>query len=408
MGDSARASVIERLPPDLARLLNRLALELKKMYGERYRGLVLYGSYARGEADEGSDVDLLLLLEGPVNSTRELLRAEEAEWPLALEAGYTVSLLPVTLRLTEAPNNPFSVTHEEKASRSLERGRGTTRQSRTLVRGCRAAVGSRRHGLRCFAGLLYGYFYVAEALLLSEGLSFSRHAQVISQYRLHFAKSEVLDPRVSILGSTGLSVAPSPCDSWPTTLPIQALRLAEELLADVVLMDLKMPGMGGIEATRAIVGRNPHAGVIMVTMFEDDESVFAALKAGARGYVLKDADRGMLLRAIRAVARGEALLGAPVARRVLEQFSGPPPMPAPAHPERPSPLFDELTPRELEVLRLIAQGLKNREIAEKLVISEKTVGNHISNIFVKLQVNDRSQAIVCALRGGLVNDERDR
>ena len=188
----------------------------------------------------------------------------------------------------------------------------------------------------------------------------------------------------------------------------EAVRLAEELLADVVLMDLKMPGMGGIEATRGIVGRNPHAGVIVVTMFEDDESVFAALKAGARGYVLKDADRGMLLRAIRAVARGEALLGAPIARRVLEQFSGSPPTPAPPPPERPSPLFDELTPRELEVLRLIAQGLKNREIAEKLVISEKTVGNHISNIFVKLQVNDRSQAIVRALRGGLVNGEQNR
>jgi DNA-binding NarL/FixJ family response regulator len=150
-------------------------------------------------------------------------------------------------------------------------------------------------------------------------------------------------------------------------------------------MDLKMPGMGGIEATRAIVGRNPHTGVIVVTMFEDDESVFAALKAGARG---------------------EALPGAPVARRVLEQFSGS--SPAPPNPRRFSPLFDELTPRELEVLRLIAQGLKNRDISEKLIISEKTVGNHISNNFVKLQVNDRSQAIVRALRGGLVDDEQDR
>ncbi len=186
----------------------------------------------------------------------------------------------------------------------------------------------------------------------------------------------------------------------------EAVHLAEALLVDVVLMDLKMPGMGGIEATRAIVGRNPHTGVIVVTMFEDDESVFAALKAGARGYVLKDADRGMLLRAVRAVARGEVLLGAPIARRVLEQFSGPSPVPAPPRPERPAPLFDELTPRELEVLRLIAQGLKNREISAKLVISEKTVGNHSSNIFTKLQVNDRSQAIVRALRGGLVDEER--
>jgi DNA-binding NarL/FixJ family response regulator len=184
----------------------------------------------------------------------------------------------------------------------------------------------------------------------------------------------------------------------------EAVNLADELLADVVLMDLKMPGMGGIEATRAIVGRNPHVGVIVVTMFEDEESVFAALKAGARGYVLKDADRGMLLRAIRAVAQGEALLAAPIARRALEQFAQPP-LVTP-RPEMHPALFDELTPREMEVLRLIAQGLRNREIAAKLVISEKTVGNHISNIFIKLQVNDRSQAIVRALRGGLVDEEQ--
>ena len=183
----------------------------------------------------------------------------------------------------------------------------------------------------------------------------------------------------------------------------EAVRLSDELLTDVVLMDLKMPGMGGIEATRSIVGRNPHIGVIVVTMFEDDESVFAALKAGARGYVLKDADRGNLLRAIRAVARGEALLGAQVAHRVLEQFTQPTQIPA---PDSPAPLFDELTPREREVLKLIAQGLRNRDIAAELVISEKTVGNHISNIFTKLQVNDRSQAIVRALRGGLIQEER--
>jgi len=186
----------------------------------------------------------------------------------------------------------------------------------------------------------------------------------------------------------------------------EAVRLAEELLPDVVLMDLKMPGMGGIEATRAIVGRSPHTGVIVVTMFEDDESVFAALKAGARGYVLKDGDRGELLRAIRAVARGEALLGAPVARRVLEQFSGPPPASVPQPPAAPSPPFDELTPRELEVLRLIVQGLRNREIAGKLVISEKTVGNHISNVFRKLQVADRVQAIIRAREAGLEQENR--
>jgi DNA-binding NarL/FixJ family response regulator len=191
----------------------------------------------------------------------------------------------------------------------------------------------------------------------------------------------------------------------------EAVRLAEELLPDIVLMDIKMPGMGGIEATRAIFKCCPHTGIIMLTMFEDDESVFAALKAGARGYVLKDADRGTLLRAIRSVAQGEALLGPSIARRVLEQFGmgtpqAPTPVEQPAAPvglaQDPAAAFSELTPRELDVLRLIAQGLRNRDIAEQLVISEKTVQNHISNIFAKLQVNDRSQAIIRALQGGLV------
>jgi DNA-binding NarL/FixJ family response regulator len=185
----------------------------------------------------------------------------------------------------------------------------------------------------------------------------------------------------------------------------EAVHLAEELAADVVLMDIKMPGMGGIEATRTIVGRSPHVGVIVVTMFEDDESVFAALKAGARGYVLKDAGRGELLRAVRAVARGEALLGAPVARRVLEQFSGQPTTPSQQVPAPPPPLFDELTPRELEVLLLIAQGLKNREISARLHISDKTVGNHVSNVFRKLQVTDRVQAIIRARDAGLGRED---
>lgn len=188
----------------------------------------------------------------------------------------------------------------------------------------------------------------------------------------------------------------------------EAIHLAETLLPDIVLMDIKMPGMGGIEATRTIVTRSPHIGVIMLTMFEDDESVFAALKAGARGYVLKDADRGTLVRAIRAVAQGEALLAPSIARRVLEQFNAPPAPPAtpPAAPQLAPDLFGELTPRELDVLRLIAQGLRNRDIAERLVISEKTVQNHISNIFAKMQVNDRSQAILRALQGGLVDGSR--
>lgn len=185
-----------------------------------------------------------------------------------------------------------------------------------------------------------------------------------------------------------------------------SVRLADEQQPDIVLMDLKMPGMGGIEATRAIVGRAPYVGVIALTMFEDDESVFAALKAGARGYVLKDADRGTLLRAIRAVAGGEALLGPAIARRVLDHVAGPggagdhAPTGAPPRAER----VDGLTPRELEVVQLITQGLRNREIAARLSISERTVGNHISNIFAKLQVRDRAEAIVRARRAGLAPD----
>jgi DNA-binding NarL/FixJ family response regulator len=181
------------------------------------------------------------------------------------------------------------------------------------------------------------------------------------------------------------------------------LPLVEELMPDIVLMDINMPGLGGIEATRLLASRQPNVGVIMLTMLEDDESVFAAISAGARGYVLKDADRDSLIRAIRSVAHGEALLSSAVAQRVLDQFSKLKAQPMiPAQPLNTlAPIFKELTARELEVLKLIVKGCRNREIAAQLVISEKTVGNHISNIFSKLQVNDRSQAILRAIKGGL-------
>lgn len=185
----------------------------------------------------------------------------------------------------------------------------------------------------------------------------------------------------------------------------KCILMAEELLPDIILMDVNMPGLGGIEATKTVVERNPTIGVIIVTMYEDDETVVSALKAGARGYVLKDAKRGTLLRAIRAVAHGEALLSPSVAQKVLDQFAA-----LKSQSDLPEPstvanhsLFKGLTRREAEVLKLITQGLRNREIAEKLVISEKTVGNHISNIFSKLHVNDRSQAILRALNEGLLN-----
>jgi NarL family two-component system response regulator LiaR len=182
----------------------------------------------------------------------------------------------------------------------------------------------------------------------------------------------------------------------------EALEKARELLPDVILMDVKMPdpearageALNGIEATRRLCREMPHVGVIFCTMFEDDEFVFAGLQAGGRGYILKDSGPDTVLRAIRAVAHGESLLGATIAEKVKRQFS--------ALPGKQRPLFDDLTPREMEVLTLIAEGLCNKEIADALVISEKTVKNHINNIFSKLHVNDRSQAMLYAIRKGLV------
>ena len=173
----------------------------------------------------------------------------------------------------------------------------------------------------------------------------------------------------------------------------EAVSLAETQQPDVILMDIQMPDLNGIEATRQIVQTSPHIGVIIVTMFEDDDSVFAAMRAGARGYVLKGADQEEMLRTIRAVARGEALFGANIAARLATFFNS----------SRPAPeaLFPELTSREREVLQLLAQGLSNQQIAQKLFISIKTVRNHVSNIFSKLQVADRVQAIIRARDAGL-------
>ena len=176
----------------------------------------------------------------------------------------------------------------------------------------------------------------------------------------------------------------------------EAVALAEQLVPDVVLMDIKMPGLDGIEATKLILRENPHIGVILVTMYDDQESVLSGMRAGARGYILKGADPENLGHAIEAAARGEVLLSPSIAARLLHRFE------RAGGPRQEGILYEELTPRELDVLRLVAEGLKNKEIAAKLVLSEKTVKNRVSNILAKLRVNDRTQAVLHALRTGLV------
>lgn len=174
----------------------------------------------------------------------------------------------------------------------------------------------------------------------------------------------------------------------------EALKLATEHQPDVILMDIQMPDLNGIEATRLILRTSPHIGIIVLTMFQDDDSVFAMMRAGARGYVLKGADQTVLLRAVRAVANGESLFSPKIAARLMQYF-------AVLEPTSRPELFPELTEREREILSYIADGQTNAEIAEKLVISVKTVRNHVSNIFSKLQVADRAQAAIRAREAGL-------
>jgi len=181
----------------------------------------------------------------------------------------------------------------------------------------------------------------------------------------------------------------------------ECLALAEELQPDVVVMDLRMPGLNGIEATRRLHRSQPHVGILVVTVFADDTSVFPAIRAGARGYLLKDAGRTELLHAVETVARGGAIFSPGIAAKVMAYLTA-------ASRPLPGPDFPELTGRERMVLEQIALGLTNAEIAERLGISGKTVSNNVSNILAKLQAVDRARLMLMALEAGLGRGAADR
>ena len=201
-------------------------------------------------------------------------------------------------------------------------------------------------------------------------------------YRDGLEQLLMTDGRFAVVGSVGTGQ--------------EAVAVADTEQPDVVVMDLQLPDLQGLDATRRSVAASPHIAVLVLTMFEDDDSVFAAMRAGARGYLVKGAEHAAIRRAVEAVGQGETILGPGVARRVLAHFAQIAPV--------PSKPFPELTAREQEVLDLVARGLGNQEIARRLCISHRTARNHVSNIFTKLQVADRAQAIVAARDAGLGMD----
>ncbi|CAN5448327.1 response regulator transcription factor [soil metagenome] len=192
--------------------------------------------------------------------------------------------------------------------------------------------------------------------------------------------------RAMLESAEGLEIVGEACDGN------EAVERALELVPDVVLMDVKMPGRNGIDATRQIVKTDPSIAVVVLTMYEDDDSVFAAMRAGARGYLLKGAEQAEVLRGLETVASGGAIFGPEIAARLMAYFAA---GATGAHP------FPELTEREREVLELVAKGQSNTKIAHELVLSLKTVQNHVSNVFHKLQVSDRPGAVIKARDAGL-------
>ena len=174
----------------------------------------------------------------------------------------------------------------------------------------------------------------------------------------------------------------------------QAIELVEQSRPDLVLMDLMMPGVNGVEATRSIRAHYPHIKVLVLTTYDDDEWVFDAIRAGASGYLLKDTPRARVIEAIRGTIAGKTFVDPAVAGKLLEQAASPQLQPA-------TKIIEKLTEREVEVLRLVAHGLNNADIAARLHLSEGTVRNHISAIFLKLGISDRTQAAILAIRHGL-------
>ncbi|MGN6160347.1 MAG: response regulator [Marmoricola sp.] len=188
-----------------------------------------------------------------------------------------------------------------------------------------------------------------------------------------------------------LETEPGLCVIGEATTGREAVEVATAQLPDVIVMDLHMPDLDGVSATREILQRSPNIAVLVLTMFDDDDSVFAAMRAGARGYLLKGSNHSEVVRAVHTVGSGGAVFGPAVAQRVVQYFERPP----------VSKAFPQLTDRELEILDLLARGISNPGIASRLAIAEKTVRNHVSNIFTKLAVADRAQAIIRAREAGM-------